>query len=193
MVNSILSKLRREHSEMKSVLALMHEQLQVVEQGGVPDMVMFGYSLYYMRKFPSVLHHPKEDLMFDRLQTRAPALKVDLHRLREQHRELYELENWLAEVAAQVPKQGAAVYPRLVEFGRRYLRLEREHRETEERRVFPLAEGLLKREDWDVLTGPAEDAMGPAFGARQPRRFRSLFDYIMRQARAHQTIGRASV
>ncbi len=184
MAIPFIDGLHREHHEMRSILALMQDQLNVIEQGGIPDMALFGYALYYMRNFPAALHHPKEDLMFERLQKRAPFLASCLNGLREQHRVIYELENWLAEMAAQVPMQGAAAYPRVVEFGRRYLMVQREHAETEERQVFPLAEKLLKPEDWESLDDPSPEAAEALCGAGQLQRFLSLFGYIMKHAGA---------
>ncbi|MGE5625844.1 MAG: hemerythrin domain-containing protein [Bacillota bacterium] len=181
--NSFVHKLLREHGTLRRVLGLIQEQVHRIEQGEVPDMALFGNALYYLRKFPSVFHHPLEDALFDRLLPKASHLKPEIDSLREQHREIYELENWLSETALEAAKLGPAAYPRLVEFARRYLVLQWQHGETEEQVIFPAALKALGPADWLALGTRMAEASDPLAGGPVPERFRRLYDYLEHKAK----------
>lgn len=181
--NLFVHKLLREHGTLRRVLGLIQEQVDRIDVGETPDMALFGNALYYLRKFPSVVHHPLEDALFDWLLPKAPRLKPEIDSLREQHLEIYQLENWLSEAALEAAKQGPAAYPRLVEFARRYLLLQRQHGETEERVVFPEALKALNQADWRALKARMAKEDNPLAGGRVPERFRSLYDYLDHQAK----------
>ena len=68
--------LRTEHANMRRVLALVNDLLDAVEAGQTPNFVLLANALYYMRRFPSQVHHPKEDLIFRLLYARDPRLDV---------------------------------------------------------------------------------------------------------------------
>ena len=80
---------------MRHVLQLMRGQLDLLEYNAALDFVLMGNALYYLRKFPGVVHHPKEELLFELLLAAEPVLYHDIERLREQHKMIYELEEWL--------------------------------------------------------------------------------------------------
>jgi hemerythrin-like domain-containing protein len=182
MQTSVIDSLRREHSNMRSVLNLVNSQLDRLEHGEPPDYVLLANALYYMRKFPSQVHHPKEDLIFDRLVVGDSSYKQEVERIREQHQQIYELEEWLIEMTLNNPIKGSSALKRLIEFGRHYLQLQREHCVTEEKTLFPRATEVLTKKDWGMVSRLIEDIDDPLFGKHKGERFESLYDYIMRES-----------
>jgi hemerythrin-like domain-containing protein len=180
--NSFVHKLLREHATLRRVLGLIQEQVDRIDRGETPDMALFGNALYYLRKFPSVFHHPLEDVLFDRLLPKASHLKSEIDSLRGQHREIYQLENWLSERALEAAKQGPTAYPQLVEYARRYLFLQRQHGDTEEQVIFPEALKVLSPVDWRALGARMAKDNDPLAGGRVPEQFRLLHDYLEHQA-----------
>ena len=159
---------------MRDVLALMRRQFDRVEACESPDMAVLTDALRYMRMFPGKVHHPLEELLFDRLQALDPSLRSDIARLRAQHKEIYQLERWLLEAAVSVTLQGPAAFPFLLEFGERYLFTQQQHSESEENLIFPRALERLRAEDWRYLIGAALNPADPLFGQQTTDRFRSM-------------------
>lgn len=179
---SPLDGLRREHANMRSVLMLIDRQLDLLEAETGNDPILLVNALYYMRKFPSTVHHPKEDAIFERLLAVEPAWQAEVEKLRKQHGEIYQLEDWLIEATLDLPKPGSPERTRLIEFGRHYLELQRQHSETEERLLFPQALASLKPRDWDAVDKSFKTAEDPVFGVHGGERFHLLYEYIMREA-----------
>src|SRR6185503_16716521 len=138
-----INVLRQEHGNMRSVLVVVRDQLDMLERGGAPDFVLLANALHYMRRFPSQSHHPKEDLIFAHLARLAPGSQEAMYHARREHREIYELEDWLIECALNAPKAGSLARGRLPDLGRNYLEIQRKHSEREERLLFPQAETLF--------------------------------------------------
>ena len=182
MSKPAVEALRREPTHMRSALGIVRETLAAMEEGQAGDFILLANALYYMRKFPSLIHHPKEDAIFGRLVELDPAWKADVTRLREQHREIYRLEDWLIEATLDQPRPGTEARSRLIEFGRHYLQLQRQHSETEERVLFPQTLLSFKGPDWSMISSKFVDVDDPLFGEHSGERFHLLYDYLIREA-----------
>lgn len=167
---------------MRSVVALIAHQLDHLEQFGAADYVLLANALYYMRKFPSHVHHPKEDLIFKKLAGRDPAWKGEVETIHSQHQEIYALEDELIEMALDNPPAGSEAVVELLEKGRRYLQLQRQHSEKEEKFLFPQAQATLTTRDWVEVAGLAQEVEDPLFGQHGGGRYRLLYEHILREA-----------
>ena len=181
-MSSAVAALRCEHANMRSVLVLIHDQLDLIETGRVPDFVLLANALYYMRKFPSLVHHPKEDLIFALLVDADPELRSLVEHARRDHEEIYALEDWLIESALNAPKPGTHSRARLLEFGREYVRLQHDHSAREERFLFPKAEALLKPADWKEVARRFKEVDDPLFGRHGGERYEHLYEHLMRES-----------
>lgn len=182
MAATPINALRREHANMRSVLTLIHDQLDVLEKGSVPDYVLLANAAYYMRKFPSLVHHPKEDLIFALLVDADPDLQKPVELARRDHEEIYALEDWLIENALNAPRPGTRNRQRLLEFGREYLRIQREHSQREEHELFPRAVELLKPGDWAEVARRFKQVDDPLFGRHGGERYELLYEHLMRES-----------
>lgn len=167
---------------MRSVVALIAHQLDHLEQFGAADYVLTANALYYMRKFPSHVHHPKEDLIFKKLAERDPAWKGEVDKIHAQHQEIYALEDELIEMALDNPSAGTEAVATLLDKGRRYLQLQRQHSEKEEKLLFPQAQAVLTARDWAAVAGLAKEVEDPLFGQHGSGRYRLLYEHILREA-----------
>ena len=183
-MSTAINALRREHANMRSILVLIRDQLDLLETDRVPNFVLLANALYYMRKFPSLVHHPKEDFIFGRLAAADASLKHGAEEAHRQHEEIYEMEDWLIENALNAPLPGTRSRARLLEIGRHYLDMQREHSEREERHLFPRADELLKRSDWAEVARRFKDIDDPVFGKHGGERFELLYEHLMRESSA---------
>jgi len=182
MPSNIIDSLRREHANMRSVLVLIRQELDKLVGDQEPNFVLLANALYYMRKFPSLVHHPKEDLIFERLAAVDEGYKGEVERVRQQHQDIYGLEEWLIELALNIPKRDTSGRNRMREFGEHYLQTQREHSETEERVLFPRALQVLGSKDWAAVAHKSKDIEDPLFGEHGGERYELLYDHIMRES-----------
>jgi len=182
MKTNPINTLRREHTNMRSVLVLVRDQLALLEARHAPDFVLLANALYYMRKFPGTVHHPKEDAVFERLAELDPSCRPVVERARRQHQEIYDLEDWLIETALNAPKPGTQIRARLVEFGRHYLDLQRQHSEAEEQLLFPVAARQLLTKDWAEIKRRFKQIDDPVFGIHPGDRYELLYEHLMRES-----------
>jgi hemerythrin-like domain-containing protein len=174
--------LRREHANMRSVVMLIAHQLDWLEKMGSADYVLLANALYYMRKFPSHVHHPKEDFIFRRLAERDPAWKAEVEQVHAQHEQIYSLEDELIEMALDNPRAGSDTLAKLLEKGRRYVQLQRQHSEKEERLLFPQAQAALTARDWAAVAGLVHEVEDPLFGQHGSGRYRMLYEHLLRES-----------
>ena len=196
MAANPINALRQEHANMRSVLVLIRDVLDAIETGKEPDFVLLANALYYMRKFPGRVHHPKEDMIFAKLALADPNLAADVDLAHRQHKEIYELEDHLIEEALNLPKVGSLARGddhgrddcaclargRLLDMGRHYLEMQRKHSEGEERVLFPSATKLLKAKDWAEVERRFKEIDDPLFGTHSGDRYDLLYEHLMRES-----------
>lgn len=181
-VNPLIDKLRREHADMRRIIILIRMQLDLLERHAEPDLILLANALYYMRRFPSVVHHPKEELIFEKLLARGAPVHKEVEQLHAQHQEIYALEDHLIELALALQKGDQQAQARLLEFGRHYLAIQAMHVETEERILFPAALLNLRAYDWKDVRKKSVSIEDPLFGSNPTERYRYLYDYLLREA-----------
>ncbi|HVC37597.1 MAG TPA: hemerythrin domain-containing protein [Gammaproteobacteria bacterium] len=181
-VNPIIDKLRREHADMRRVVILIRMQLDLLERHAEPDLILLTNALYYMRKFPSVVHHPKEELIFEKLLSRGAPVQKEVEQLHAQHQEIYALEDNLIELTLALQQGDKQAHARLLEFGRHYIAVQALHAETEERVLFPAALLTLRAYDWKDIRSKSVRIEDPLFSNNPTERYRYLYDYLLREA-----------
>ncbi len=179
---NIIIKLHREHANMRRILILVRLQLDLLERQGMPDFVLLANSLYYMRKFPSMVHHPKEDLIFGKLLAADSSVKQEVDRLRRQHEEIYALEDRLINLVLEIQAGKLELCSKLLELGKLYLKTQAEHVEAEERVLFPRAQRVLRQKDWKEVRDKSAGIEDPLFGNKVTERYRYLYDYLLHEA-----------
>lgn len=164
---------------MGRVLGLIRIQLDLLARHADTDITLLGNSLYYMRKYPSAVHHPKEDAVFERLLAIGAHASDEIRRTMRQHQELYVLEDQLIDMALGSDRRAP---PRLLELGHQYLRTHAEHMQTEEATIFPEALRRLSLSDWRHINSRFRHIDDPVFGVRVGERYRLLHDFLLRAA-----------
>ncbi len=65
--------------------------------------------------------------------------------------------------------------------GRNYTAFLRSHMEKEDERLFPLAEKILTKKDWNEIAQAMKRRADPVFGAVVQKQFRKLYEFIQEQ------------
>ncbi len=177
----IVDTLRREHRNMAKVLDVLERQVSSLGEGASADYGVVARVLEYCLEFPELCHHPKEDLIFQKLREREVDIPLAVRDLPAEHAELREL-TWKISAALDRVRRGA-------EEPRARLRLMvgdfvtsyRAHMTMEEKHFFPAALQRLEEADWVEIDARAGNPADLLFGARATERFAALRSTILSQ------------
>ncbi len=155
----ILDVLHQEHIQVGRLLDLLSADL---ERLGLPDATgcdTVVQVMHYMTHYPDLRHHPREDLLFERLVRRGSGTRPLVASLTDQHVSLARDGKALLHAA-----QSQAPAADIVALGTAYVDLHRAHMNVEEGEVFPLARVMLGPEDWAAVDAAMVAAADPLFG-----------------------------
>jgi hemerythrin-like domain-containing protein len=173
--NPVLATLYAEHRYMSTLMKLLADQLDAVEQGEDVEAHVLYESLHYMTHYPDAFHHPREDMVYQLAGALDSKIADSVDTLQREHdyiaelgaRTLREVERWQA---GELEASGA------LKLSREYIDAIYQHMNVEEKLVFPQIEELLRPEDWraleqEELINPVAD---PVFGPQVAREYRNL-------------------
>ena len=83
--NPVLATLYAEHRYMSTLMKLLADQLDAVEQGEDVDAHVLYESLHYMTHYPDAFHHPREDLVYQRAGELDSKLADSVDTLQREH------------------------------------------------------------------------------------------------------------
>jgi len=171
--------LNNEHRYIASLLDALAEQADKLLPGHTPDYGMIRDITHYMAHYPDEFHHPREDLLFDRLVERDPESREVVAELQEGHREIYRRNRELLDALDRILSDGSTADNQRLKFlCDRYIGYYWEHVNTEEGTVFPLATAKLRQEDWYAVNSRARYVDDPLFGARVRKEYLRLSQYL---------------
>lgn len=173
---------RAEHVNFDKLLDLLERQLDVFHKGDVPNYELMLDIMFYMTHYPDLIHHPKEDLAFARIEEHRGGIREAVEELTKQHLLLKESGEQLVVDLDGIVNGSIVSRERVEGPGRTYLTNFRRHMDIEERELFPMAAKLLRAQDWtdiDATIKPLED---PIFGKSAEKRYAAIREQIAREA-----------
>ncbi|MBS0347036.1 MAG: universal stress protein [Proteobacteria bacterium] len=175
-IAAVVNGLRRQAGRLKG------------EAAEAPDLDFVGALLHYLRSFPDVLHHPKEELhLFSRLAGRDGEIGGLIATLEQQHRDgnaqLTAIETLLAEV-----REDAAGGGELAAAIEHFADAQWQHISSEEKLVLPAARRLLGEEDWRMIESAFRQNGDCRVGSDQDLAFRQLFVRLMNDEAASHVL-----
>ncbi len=178
----VIDLLRREHADMERLLDLLERQVEVFREGGIPDYALVQEILDYCLDYPDQCHHPKEDLIYERLRARDSRRAEAVGNLQAEHAALAALTRRLADTVDQVVQDANMPRDHFTEMAEAFIKTYRRHIETEEREVFPAAEAALSAEDWTEIAARLADHENPLLAESEERRFATLRNSILERS-----------
>jgi hemerythrin-like domain-containing protein len=175
----IIDQLRRDHRNMRVLLDIIEEEMNAYRNGRVPDFDLLRMIAEYTLDYPNLVHHPKEDLVFDRLVMRDPAAKAVIGRLVHEHEELSELTRRFAAAISNAAHDLELSREWLDALAREYLLANRMHMQTEETNFLPRAAAILTDQDWIEIEQKAAHTEDPMFGKKVAEAYLFLYERIV--------------
>ena len=169
-----IDALRQEHVNMAKLLTLLERQVAIFDSGQRPDYdIMLGV-VEYLRDWSDRWHHPKEDLILDRLRQRDPAAAEKVGELEKGHEALADLTNQFVDVIREVLGEEELPRDRVSGLAAEFIRSQRRHMDGEEAVFLPAAERALTSEDWAEIAMRISNPEDPLFGREVEKRFEVL-------------------
>lgn len=189
-MSDVLLLLRLEHKNMGQLLMLMDNELAQLQKGETPDYDVLELTVHYFSQFPDMCHHPKEDLIFRRLERQVPEISATQINLAEEHQELSRLTQGLASVVRETREKPSGSMERLCGVLSDFLTRYRHHMALEEQQFFPMASDLLSESDWAAIKFDLFDREDPVFDLPVEGKFKKLREKIDWLAQRHSELKR---
>lgn len=193
-MRAALNIIRDEHRSIAAVLHGMKELVfRIRERGAKIDPRIFRAMLYYLDTFSERMHHPKEDQYLfaplRRLGAGADALIAELER---EHAQGENALRRVEQCLIRYEEGGEREFPEFSREVERFVERYWDHMSKEEERVFPLAEKLFTRSDWEEIDKAFQANADPLANDRSEKDFRKLFSRIVSLAPPPIGVGPAS-
>lgn len=180
-MNNPVAFWHEEHANFAKLLNLLEGQLNLFHRSQTPNYALMLDIMCYMSHYPDLLHHPREDLAFEIVKQRIPALGGLVDELMAEH--TVAVQNSTQLVSDLDSVVNGAILPRAsVESpGREYIAHFRHHMAREEADLFPVVAKTLTAHDWEVVNSAVKSVADPLFGANALQQYEALRREILGQ------------
>lgn len=154
------------------------KELDALEGGQSADYGLLEDIMRYVTGYSDAHHHPTEDVLYDELKSRSPAVAAQVEAIVGEHETLIDRGREFLETIEAVEDGAIISRDALLAVGREYIDTLGRHMGIEEKRLFPLASSELTDEAWSAMDERIERAPDPLFGSSVDERFRRLWQRI---------------
>lgn len=151
MMQTMLGEWHAEHRHFEALLGRLQNELDAFAMGERPNYALMLDILTYLTEYCDRVHHPRENVAFERLERHFPELALPLARLRQEHRVIAHAGETLRGQLASI-LDGALVPRAQVEVAAAtYLAYYRRHIAQEEGEILARAQAVLSPDDWEAV------------------------------------------
>ena len=179
-MSNIIQILLEEHRNIDKLLLVLEHELEVFDRSEEPDYEILQAVIQYFQDYPESCHHPKEDMVFEKLKLRDPAASKRIGDVEAEHHveadRLRRFAQAVEDVLAgrELPRQ--SFHNVMLDF----IEHQRQHMDKEERLLFPAAVKALQPEDWTEIEQQLNNRKDPLFDGVIEKKFRALQQTILR-------------
>jgi hemerythrin-like domain-containing protein len=179
-MSNIIQILLEEHRNIDKLLLVLERELEVFDRSEEPDYEVLRAVIQYFQDYPESCHHPKEDMVFEKLKVRDPAAAARVGDAEEDHKiETLRLRR-LVEAVEEILAGREFLRQTFHDVVRDFIEHQRQHMDKEERLLFPAALQGLRQEDWAEIDARLCDRKDPLFNGTIETKFQALRGMILR-------------
>ena len=178
-MSGTLDRLHIEHKNQAKLLKIIERQAEGVLRGEDLDLALVLLTFQYFQNYPDLLHHPKEDVLYQRLIARDASIGAKITNIREDHLRLAAETEALADDLA-IAQAGRGFVPGLAARLQKFVEHYRRHMTVEEAELFPRARTLLNEDDWAHIEAEIEPTVDPLFDGAASSQYQRLFNALVR-------------
>jgi hemerythrin-like domain-containing protein len=186
-MSNIIQILLEEHRNIDKLLLVLEHELEVFDRSEEPDYEIFQAVVQYFQDYPERCHHPKEDMVFDKLKVRDADLAARVGDVENEHDVETLRLNRLAEAIDDVLAGREVLRQTFHDVVQDFIDHQRRHMDKEEHMLFPAAVQRLRPEDWAEIDARLSDHKDPLFNGAIETKFQALQRTILRWERENET------
>jgi hemerythrin-like domain-containing protein len=175
----MIELLHGEHRDVEKLLNVLEDELKVFDRRERPDYEVIQAIISYFQDYPDCCHHPKEDMISDKLKARNPPAAKRIGDVEAEHRQETERLDRVARVVRNVLLDREIARQTFSDVMRDFIDHQRVHMAMEERTLFPAAANALRPEDWQEIHSKWNDKTETLFNVAMEEKCHSLRDRIL--------------
>jgi hemerythrin-like domain-containing protein len=186
----IIEILCHEHRNIEKLLRVLERELNVFDCGERPNYEVVLAVIDYFKDYPDSCHHPKEDMIFERLKLRDANAAATIGDLEAEHQEGARRLRRVGQIVEAVLNDQEFMRHIVHDTMRDFIDCERRHMAMEERLVFPAALKALRSADWAEIALKIADRHDPLSQPNSEEKFDSLRRSILELDEEVEGVGR---
>jgi len=177
----VIDQLGRDRRNLRLLLDIVEEEMDAYREGRTPDFDLLRLIADYSLHYPDLVHHPRENLVFERLLMQDAGAKAVIGDLVEEHKKLAELTRRFAAAIGNAARDVELRREWFDSLARQYLLANRSHMQVEEERFLPRAKAVLTDVDWTAIDERIAHANDPVFGEKVAEAYLRLHERILKR------------
>ena len=186
-MSNIIQILLEEHRNIDKLLLVLEHELEVFDRSEEPDYEILQAVIQYFQDYPESCHHPKEDMVFEKLKVRDPAAANSIGDVEAEHQVETKRLRRLVEAVEEILAGREFLRQTFHDVVHDFIEHQRQHMDKEERLLFPAAVQGLRPDDWAELDARLNDRKDPLFNGVIETKFQALQRTILRWQRETET------
>ena len=186
-MSNIIQILLDEHRNIDKLLLVLEHELEVFDRSEEPDYEILRAVIEYFQDYPENCHHPKEDVVFEKLKLRDPAAAARIGDAEAEHKIETQRLRRLVEAVEEILAGREFLRQTFHDVVFDFIKHQRQHMDKEERLLFPAAVQRLRPEDWAAIDTRLNDRKDPLFNGAVETKFQALQRTILRWQRETET------
>jgi len=181
-MHTIMEELHKDHIHLEKVFKLLDQQVERLSTDDNPDYYLMLDITNYIQHYPDLVHHPKENRVYDIFIQRSEKAQDIVEQLQKDHQTLPSETIILHGILESVISSVVLVSRKEVQNQvQSFLEAQRKHMNLEEDILFPLINETLTEEDWKTLEETIVTKADPLFGDTLENSYEKLYQSIKRQ------------
>ncbi len=179
----LVQQLETDHRNFARILKFMESQIDKIENEEEVNFAVISEAMKYVTDYQDVVHHPKEDVLFDLLAERDASKKKIIDKLESEHKQLALDGLQLQALFEAIIQDEPVARESIINQGRKYIADIFSHMRLEETEILPTAAGSLSKSDWQKIEYATDWKGDPVFGDEVEEDYQQLRDSIMELTR----------
>ena len=174
-----MEELHKDHVHLEKVFKVLDQQAELLSTDAGPDYYLMADITNYIQHYPDLVHHPKEDLVYNVFKQRSKEAAEIVEQLQKDHKTLPSETIILHKILETVINSVILVSREEVHNQVKiFLDAERKHMSLEEEFLFPLINKALTEDDWKALENKITKKEDPLFKDSVENCYENLYQSI---------------
>jgi hemerythrin-like domain-containing protein len=175
-MHKIMSDLHQDHINLARVLTILEQQVKRLTNGDSTDFFLMLDATNYIRHYPDLIHHPRENKVYEVLKKRTSEGAEIVEQLMNEHKTLPSASKKFHKLLDGAANDSVFVNrDELVNEIQQFIEIERKHMNLEEDILFPIINKALTEKDWDKLDSMMEENKDPLFSGKIEESYQNLY------------------